>query len=114
MALRKVARTQLGKFGSLTSASHAKKDSSIFGSNACSTVCSYKDSFGELSIGDNGSFDIFSSKGQYNLEKEKEIIEGKDKKTTSTKNFEMNAKSFAMLQKELGITNNKKRVTLNS
>jgi len=114
MALNKVAATKLGKFGSLTSAGHAKADNSIFGKNACNTVCSYQNSFNDITAGDNGAFDIFSKKGMDNINKEIDIMTGKDKQKSEPKNFQMNAKSLLILQKELGMDNSVKRVTLNS
>ncbi len=113
MALKRVAQKQMGKFGSLTASGHSKKDKSIFGSDACSTVCNYKDSFDDITVGDNRAFDIFSEKGVQNIDKQIDIITGKDKEEKPSKKFEMNAKSFAVLKKELGIDNSQ-RVTLNS
>lgn len=113
MALKGVEQKQIGKFGSLTSAAHAKQDKSIFGgSSYCTSVCSYTDSFSSLSVKDGGAFDIFSDKGRANVEREKEIIEGKSSNKPEPKNFEMSMKSFAMLQQELG--EKRSRVTLSS
>lgn len=115
MALNKVARTKLGKFGSITKAGHAKADNSIFGKNACNTLCSFKDSFSSLSMGDNSAFDIFSEKGKENLDREIDIITGQDKNKDkpAPKVFTMNEKSLAILQQELGETE-RRRVTLSS
>lgn len=113
MALQGVEQKQIGKFGSLTSVAHAKQDKSIFGNSSfCTGVCNYTDSFSSLSIKDGGSFDIFSEKGMENIEREKNIIEGKNTTKPEPKNFEISAKAFAMLQQELG--EKRTRVTLNS
>lgn len=115
MAL-KIAGANLGKFGSLTSSGHAKADNSIFGKNTCTTVCSYQNSFKDISVNDNGTYDIFSEKGMANINKEIDIITGKDKQKAEPKKFEMNAKAYAMLQKELGmeVSTPNKNVSLNS
>ncbi len=114
MALNKVAGARLGKFGSLTSSIKSKNDTSIFGNSAYSTVCSYKDSFHDISVGDGGSFDIFSQKGFNNLEKEKAIMQGLDKPSAQTKNFSMNVNSLAIYKQEINSDNNKSHVRFNS
>lgn len=101
MALNKVEKTQLKKFGSLTVSAHKQQAKSIFGNDACKTVCSYKDSFNEFSV--NGSaYDIFSKEGKMKLQNEIAIMTGQNKpQTTSSKNFEMNQKSFMVFKQEL-------------
>lgn len=107
MALNKVEQAQLGKFGKLTTSSHIKNDKSIFGQNACSTVCSYTDSFNDITVGDNGAFDIFSQKGMHNVEEQMKIMQCQDK-NPEPKHFEMDAKSFMVLKEELGLGQRKR------
>lgn len=114
MGLNKIESSQLGNFGKLTSAGHAKTGNSIFGDNACHRVCSYEDSFNDISYKDDGAFDIFSSKGKANIEKEMQIMKNEDKPQTPQKSFAMNAKSLLILQQELGYQKTEKSVTLSS
>ncbi|MGN0013944.1 MAG: hypothetical protein ACI37T_00830 [Candidatus Gastranaerophilaceae bacterium] len=109
MALDKIAATQIGKFGSLTSSAHARNANSIFGNNV-GAACSYTDSFNQISVGDNGSYDIFSPKGKANIEREMDIIKGKNTSDASKtekkpRTFEMNQKALLMLQRELNANN---------
>ena len=110
MALNKVEKTEIGKFGSLTSSAKAKTDASIFGKNACHTVCSYDTSF--ASFGD--TFNCSTKEGKEQINKEIAIMTGQDKKDNkpAPKKFEMNQKSLQMLQKELGLDMPKKNVSL--
>ncbi|MBQ2645589.1 hypothetical protein IJG14_08480 [bacterium] len=99
MALGKVENSNLGKFGSLTSTGRATADKSIFGSNGC---CSYKDSFSTLSAGDSGMFDVCSSSGMANIQREMDIIKGTNsaKPQHVQKTFEMNTKALMMMKNE--------------
>ena len=110
MALNKVAKTNIGKFGSLTSSAKARKDASIFGKNACHTVCSYDTSFD--SFGD--TFNCSTKEGKAQIEKEIAIMTNQDKKSDkpAPKKFEMNMQSFKILQKELGLDVPKKNVSI--
>lgn len=113
MALNKVAAAQVGKFGKLTASGHSKADNSIFGKNACHTVCSYENSFNDLSVGDNGAFDIFSFQGKKNLDEAIKIMKNEDKpQKAPAKKFEMNAHSFAVLQQELGMSGERESVSI--
>lgn len=111
MALNKVSQAQLGKFGKLTTSTHIKNDKSIFGQNACSTLCSYTDSFKDISAGDNGAFDIFSQKGLHNIDEQMKIMTRQDKAPVQ-KSFQMNANSLKVFQQELGL--GQKRRVFNS
>lgn len=102
MALNKVEQAKLGNFGKLTATGHSKSDKSIFGQNACNTVCSYTDSFNDITVGDNGAFDIFSQKGMQNVEEQMKIMQCQDK-NPEPKHFEMDMKSFMVLKDELGL-----------
>ena len=110
MALNKVAKTNIGKFGSLTSSAKARKDASIFGKNACHTVCSYDTAFD--SFGD--TFNCSTKEGKEQIDKEIAIMTGQDKiaEKPAPKKFQMNMKSFQILQKELGMDIPKKNVSI--
>ncbi len=110
MAL-KVNQTQLGKFGSLTKSGHSKADNSIFGKNACNMIASSSNAFTNLSVNDNGSYDIFSAQGKANIDREIDIITGNNKPKT-TKNIEINAKALMMVRAELQGDTDRKVVSL--